>query len=47
MGKKLKSLQVEAARALTEIGSVEAKDILHRVASEGSGDLQSLCRELP
>ena len=46
MGKKLKSLQVEAARALAEIGSVEAKDILHRVASEGSGDLQSLCREL-
>jgi hypothetical protein len=46
MGKRLKSLQMDAARALAEIGSAEAKGILHRVASEGSGDLQSLCREL-
>jgi len=46
MGKKMKSLQMDAARALAEIGSVEAKGILHQVASEGSGDLQALCQEL-
>jgi hypothetical protein len=46
MGKKTKSLQMDAARALAEIGTVEAKGILHQVASEGSGDLQALCREL-
>jgi hypothetical protein len=46
VGKKTKSLQMDAARALAEIGTVEAKGILHQVASEGSGDLQAICREL-
>ncbi len=46
MGKKMKILQMDAARALAEIGSVEAKGMLHQVASEGSGDLQALCQEL-
>jgi hypothetical protein len=46
MGKKMKSLQMDAARALAEIATVEAKGILHQVASEGSGELQALCREL-
>ena len=45
-GKKMKTLQMDAARALAEIGSVEAKGMLHQVASEGSGDLQALCQEL-
>jgi hypothetical protein len=45
-GKKMKSLQMDAARALAEIGTIEAKGILHQVASEGSGDLPALCREL-
>lgn len=30
MGKKMKSLQMDAARALAEIGTVEAKGILHQ-----------------
>jgi hypothetical protein len=46
MGKRMKSLQTDAARALAEIGTVEAKGILHQFASEGSGDLQTLCRKL-
>lgn len=46
MGKKTKSLQMDTARALAEIGTVEAKGVLHQVASEGSGDVQALCREL-
>jgi len=45
-GKKMKSLQMDAAKALAEIGTIEAKGILHQVASEGSGDLPALCREL-
>jgi len=45
-GKKMKSLQMEAARALAEIGTGEAKGILHQMAGKGSGDLQALCREL-
>jgi hypothetical protein len=45
-GKKTKSLQMDAAKALAEIGTVEAKGVLHQVASEGSGDLPALCREL-
>ena len=45
-GKKMKSLQMDTARALAEIGTDEAKGILHEVASEGSGDLQALCRDL-
>ena len=46
MGKKMKSLQMDAARALAEIGTEEAKDILSQAARERSGDLQTLCREL-
>lgn len=45
-GKKTKSLQMDAARALAEIGTTEAKGVLHQAASTGSGDLQALCREL-
>jgi len=45
-GKKTKSLQMDTARALAEIGTIEAKGILHQVASEGSGDLQALCQDL-
>jgi hypothetical protein len=45
-GKKMKSLQMDTARALAEIGTSDAKGVLHEVASEGSGDLQDLCREL-
>jgi len=46
MGKKMKSLQMDAARALAEIGTEEAKGILSQAAREGSGDLQALCGEL-
>jgi hypothetical protein len=46
MGKKVKTLQTDAARALAEIGTAEAKGILHQLVREGSGDLQALCREL-
>jgi hypothetical protein len=46
MGKKMKSLQTDAARALAEIGTVEAKEILQQMVREGSGDLQALCVEL-
>jgi hypothetical protein len=45
-GRKMKSLQMDAARALAEIGTVEAKGVLHQIAREGSGDIQALCREL-
>jgi hypothetical protein len=46
MGKKMKSLQMDAARALAEIGTSEAKEALSRAAGGVSGDLQALCREL-
>jgi hypothetical protein len=46
MGKKMKSLKMDAARALAEIGTVEAKGILSQAAREASGDLQALCQEL-
>jgi len=46
MGKKMKSLQMDAARALAEIGTEEAKELLTHAAGEASGDLQALCREL-
>jgi hypothetical protein len=45
-GRKMKSLQMDAARALAEIGTIEAKGVLHQIAREGSGDIQALCREL-
>ena len=46
MGKKMKSLQMDAARALAEIATEEAKGMLSQAAREGSGDLQTLCGEL-
>lgn len=46
MGKKLKSLQMDAARALAEIRTEDAKNLLDQTAREGSGDLQGLCRDL-
>ena len=46
MGKKMKSLQMDAARALAEIGTEEAKGILSQIAAEGSGELHALCRDL-
>jgi len=46
MGKKMKSLQMDAAKALAEIGTEEAKEYLTHAAGEASGDLQTLCREL-
>ena len=45
-GKKLKSLQTQAARALFAIGTPEAQRALERTAGGGSGDLHSLCLEL-
>lgn len=46
MGKKMKSLQMDAARALAEIGTEEAREMLARTVHEGSGELQDLCNEL-
>jgi len=46
MGKKMKSLQMDAARALAEIATEEAKGMLSQAVREGSGDLQALCGEL-
>jgi hypothetical protein len=46
MGKKMKSLRMDTARALAEIGTEEAKGILSQIAGEGSGEIQTLCREL-
>jgi hypothetical protein len=45
-GKKTKSLQTQAARALFAIGTPEAKSALMQIAGEGSGELQKLCMEL-
>jgi hypothetical protein len=46
MGKKMKSLQMDAAKALAGIGTEEAKGVMSQAAREGSGDIQALCREL-
>jgi hypothetical protein len=46
MGRKMKALQMDAARALAEIGTEEAREMLSRAAREGSEDLQALCRKL-
>lgn len=46
MGKKMKSLQMDAARALAEIGTEEAMELLAQTVRRGSGDLQALCHEL-
>lgn len=44
--KKVKSVQLAAARALAEIGTDGARTVLKEIAEEGSGELQALCREL-
>ena len=44
--KKMKSLQMAAARSLAEIGTDKAREVLQQVVSQGSGDLQALCQEL-
>jgi HEAT repeat protein len=44
--KKMRSLQMAAARALAEIGTNKAQEVLHEVVNKGSGDLQALCQEL-
>jgi hypothetical protein len=44
--KKTKAFQLAAAEAMAKIGTEEARKALQRVASEGSGDLQTFCQEL-
>jgi HEAT repeat protein len=44
--KKTRSLQVAAARALAEIGTDKALETLHKVISQGPGDLRAVCQEL-
>jgi hypothetical protein len=44
--KKMKEMQEAAARALSKIGTRDAREVLKRIAEEGSGDLKRLCREL-
>ncbi len=44
--KKVKTLQLAAARALAEIGTDGARTVLKEIAEEGSGELQAMCREL-
>ena len=44
--KKTKTFQLAAAEAMAKIGTKEARKALQRAASEGSGDLQTLCQEL-
>lgn len=46
VGKKTKSLQTQAARALFAIGTPEAKRVLGQIAGGGSGELHKLCTEL-
>jgi len=45
-GKKTKSLQTQAARALFAIGTPDAKRALEQIAGRGSGELRKLCMEL-
>lgn len=45
-GKKTRSLQTQAARALFAIGTSEAKRALEQIAGGGSGELRQLCMEL-
>ena len=45
-GKKTKSLQTQAARALFAIGTPDAKRALEQTAGRGSGELRKLCMEL-
>jgi hypothetical protein len=44
--KKMKEIQEAAARALTMIGTDSAREVLRRIAEEGSGELKKLCKEL-
>jgi len=44
--RKVKEIQEAAARALAKIGTNSAREVLQRMAEEGSGDLSKLCREL-
>jgi hypothetical protein len=44
--KKMKEMQEAAARALSKIGTRDAREVLKRITEEGSGDLKRLCREL-
>jgi hypothetical protein len=44
--KKIKTLQLAAARALAEIGTDGARIVLKEIAEEGAGELQTVCREL-
>ena len=44
--KKTKAFQMTAAQAVAKIGTREAQKVLQRVATEGSGDLQTLCKKL-
>lgn len=44
--KKTKSFQMAVARALAEIGTDEASEALQRIATEGAGDIKTLCEEL-
>ena len=43
--KKIKSLQLAAARALAEIATDGARSILKEIAEQGSGELQAMCQE--
>ena len=44
--KKMKDFQMAAAKALAKIGTDSAREALQRVVSKGSGELQTLCKEL-
>ena len=44
--KKVKSLQLAAARALGDIGTDGARAVLKEFAEQGSGELQDMCRQL-
>jgi len=44
--KRLKEIQEAAARALANIGTDSAREVLRRIAEQGSGELRKLCREL-
>jgi HEAT repeat protein len=45
-GKKTRTLQMHAARALAEIGTPKANSVLQETAKRGSGELQELCQQL-
>jgi len=44
--KKMKSLQLAAARALSEIDSEKARAVLQQAADEGAPDVRAFCRDL-